>query len=58
MSPLFRYDTLGYVLTYCIVDNMPQNKKEAIDNGTQPKLDRRLVSTPLHICEFLAVEVE
>ncbi len=33
MSPLFRYDTLRYVLTYRIVDNMPQNKKEAIDDG-------------------------
>ena len=30
MSPLFSYDTLR---TYRIVDNMPQNKKEAIDDG-------------------------
>ena len=37
---------------------MPQHRKEAIDDGARSKLDRRLVSTPLRICEFLAVEVE
>ena len=39
-------------------DSTPQHRKEAIDDGAWSKLDRRLVSTPLRICEFLAVEVE
>ncbi len=40
------------------VGNMPQHKKEAIDNGTRSKLDRCLVLTSARIYESLAVEVE
>ena len=55
---LLIHNCVSSSVTFFKVGNMSQHKKEAIDNGTRSKLNRRLVFMIVRICKFLAVEVK